>query len=169
MLRQSRVRCPLSYFSLKVVDPPPRPKPRCKWLISLSLSQAFALPFIGILYAWLFVSFTCIRNLGFVPCQYDVLRSLHLGGRLDFWCSLEPVRSAGNQAYPGGRPFESIIFVMFFFCCQDFHFYSLLILPNIPIGPNSEMVRSGWFLTEISGILGCVESAHNLMIWSDGK
>ena len=74
---------------------------------------------------------------------------------------IKPVQAAA--------PLRVLYLSCFFFCCQGFHFYSLLILPNIPIGPNSEMVRSIWFLTEISGILGCVESAHNLMIWSDGK
>ena len=72
----------------------------------------------------------------------DVLRSIHWGGRLDFWRSLERVRSAGNQAYPGGRPIKGIIFIMFFLGAKPFHFYSLLILSNIPVGPNSEMVRS---------------------------
>lgn len=32
------------------------------------------------------------------------------------------VRSAGNQAYPGGRPIKSIIFVMFFFGAKLFTF-----------------------------------------------
>ena len=38
MLRQSRVRCPLSYFSLKVVDPPPTARSLVVSDSSLSLS-----------------------------------------------------------------------------------------------------------------------------------
>ena len=170
MLRQSRARCPLSYFLTKSrwFPPPHPPKPRYKWRISLSprllhflLSGFCKLGFLCLLLV-LETWGLCHANMtSFVRSTWavgSISGALsNRSGRL----VIKPVQAAA--------PLRVLYLSCFFFCCQGFHFYSLLILPNIPIGPNSEMVRSIWFLTEISGILGCVESAHNLMIWSDGK
>ena len=142
MLRQSRVRCPLSYFSLKVVDPAP-----ARSLVvsdsSLSLSPR---PLHFLLSGFCKLGFLCLllvlETWGLCHANMtSFVRSTWAVGSISgaLWNGsgrlvIKPIQAAA--------PLRVLYLSCFFFCCQGFHFYSLLILPNIPIGPNSEMVRS---------------------------
>ena len=121
MLRQSRVRCPLSYFSLKVVDPPARSLVVSDSSISLSprplhflLSGFCKLGFLCLLLV-LETWGLCHANMtSFVRSTWavgSISDALWNGsGRL----VIKPIQAAA--------PFESIIFVMFFFAAKVFTF-----------------------------------------------